>query len=81
MWAEKAAECVRLRGAFQDQQAAGLMTLEELENTRRMAEAEIAALAAREERAEELERPGRPPPALRRRGARSPGPARRRGEK
>jgi Recombinase zinc beta ribbon domain len=62
-WAEKAAECVRLRGAYQDQQAAGLMTLEELgakleelEGTRRTAEAEIAALAAREERAEELER-------------------------
>jgi site-specific DNA recombinase len=63
VWAEKAAECARLRGAYQDQQAAGLMTLaelgtklEELENTRRMAEAEIAALAAQEERAEELER-------------------------
>jgi site-specific DNA recombinase len=63
MWAEKAAECVRLRGAFQDQQAAGLMTLEELgskleelNSTRRMAEAEIAALAAQEERVEELER-------------------------
>jgi site-specific DNA recombinase len=63
VWAEKAAECARLRGAYQDQQAAGLMTLaelgsklEELESTRRMAEAEIAALAAHEERAEELER-------------------------
>jgi hypothetical protein len=54
VWAEKAAECARLRGAYQDQQAAGLMTLaelgsklEELESTRQMAEAEIAALAAR----------------------------------
>src|SRR5215210_7264568 len=63
VWAEKAAECIRLRGAYQDQQAAGLMTLaelgsklEELESTRRMAEAEIAALAAQEERVEELER-------------------------
>ena len=63
MWAEKAAECARLRGAYQDQQAAGLMTLaelgsklEELESTRQMAEAEIAALAAQEERVEELER-------------------------
>ncbi|MGH3145710.1 MAG: zinc ribbon domain-containing protein, partial [Rubrobacter sp.] len=63
VWADKAAECVRLRGAYQDQQAAGLMTLaelgsklEELESTRRMAEAEIAALAAQEERVEELER-------------------------
>jgi len=62
-WAEKVAECGRLRRARQDQQAAGLMnlaelgsTLEELEDTRRMAEAEIAALTAREERAEELER-------------------------
>jgi hypothetical protein len=62
-WAEKVAECDRLRGAYQDQQAAGLMTLaelgsklEELEGTRRMAEAELAALAAREERVEELER-------------------------
>src|SRR5215213_6886237 len=62
-WAEKVAECVRLRGAYQDQQAAGLMNLaelgaklEELESTRRMAEAEIAALANREERVEELER-------------------------
>jgi hypothetical protein len=57
------AECERLRGAYQDQQAAGLMTLaelgsklEELEDTRQMAEAEIAALAAQEERVEELER-------------------------
>jgi hypothetical protein len=63
VWAEKAAECARLRGAYQDQQAAGLMALaelgsklEELESTRRMAEAEIAALAAQEERVEELER-------------------------
>jgi DNA-binding FadR family transcriptional regulator len=43
-------------GAYQDQQAADLMTLaelgsklEELESTRQMAEAEIAALAAQEE--------------------------------
>jgi hypothetical protein len=63
VWAEKAAECARLHGAYQDQQAAGLMTLaelgsklEELESTRRMAEAEVAALAAQEERVEALER-------------------------
>jgi site-specific DNA recombinase len=63
VWAEKAAECVHLRGAYQDQQAAGLMTLaelgsklEELESIRRMAEAEIAALGVHEERVEELER-------------------------
>ena len=60
-WAEKAAECARLRGAYQDQQAAGLMTLaelgsklEELESTRRMAE--IAALVAQDERVEKLDR-------------------------
>ena len=63
MWAQKAAECARLRGAYQDQQAAGLMSLaelgsklEELESTRRMAEAEITALAAQEGRVEELKR-------------------------
>ena len=62
-WAEKVAECARLRGAYQDQQAAGLMTLaelgsklEELEITRQMAEAEIVALTVQEERVEELER-------------------------
>jgi hypothetical protein len=60
---EKAAECISLRGAYQDQQAAGLTSLtdlgsklEELESIRRMAEAEIAALEAHEERVEELER-------------------------
>jgi hypothetical protein len=47
----KIAECARLRSAYQDQQAAGLMTLEELDvnlaklkETRRIAEAELAAL-------------------------------------
>jgi site-specific DNA recombinase len=62
IWEEKVAECSRLRSAYQDQQAAGLMTLEELasklaklEETRRMAEAEVAALDAREERVRELE--------------------------
>lgn len=60
---EKAAECISLRGAYQDQQAAGLTSLtelgsklEELESIRRMAEAEIAALEAHEERVAELER-------------------------
>jgi hypothetical protein len=50
------------RSAYQDQQAAGLMTLEELgsklaklEETRRIAEAELAALSAREERVREFE--------------------------
>ncbi len=62
-WAEKLAECGRLRGAYQDQQAAGLMTLEELasklrglEETRKLARAELAALGAREETARQLER-------------------------
>jgi site-specific DNA recombinase len=62
LWEEKIAECSRLRNAYQDQQAAGLMTLEELgsklaklEETRRVAEAELAALDAREERVRELE--------------------------
>jgi hypothetical protein len=61
-WAEKVEECSHLRSAFQDQQAAGLMTLEELgsklkelEQTRQVAEAEIAVLSAREERARQLE--------------------------
>ena len=51
-----------MRSAYQDQQAAGLMTLEELgsklvkvEETRRVAEAELAALDDREERVRELE--------------------------
>jgi hypothetical protein len=62
LWEEKIAECSRLRNAYQDQQAAGLMTLEELasklaklEETRRVAEAELTALESREERACELE--------------------------
>jgi hypothetical protein len=65
LWEEKVAECSRLRSAYQDQQAAGLMTLEELgsklaqlEETRRVAEAEFAALDAREERVRELEADG-----------------------
>ena len=61
-WEEKVAECSRLRRAYQDQQAAGLMTLEELgaklkdlEGIRKVAEAELARLNAREERARKLE--------------------------
>jgi hypothetical protein len=61
-WAGKVAECSHLRSAYQDQQAARLMTLEELgsklkelEQTRKVAEAEIAALSAREERARQLD--------------------------
>jgi site-specific DNA recombinase len=61
-WEEKMAECSRLRSAYQDQQAAGLMTLEELasklaklEETRSVAAAELKALEAHEERLRELE--------------------------
>ncbi len=62
LWKERIAECSRLRSAYQDQQAAGLMTLEELasklaklEETRRAAEAELEALEDSEERVRELE--------------------------
>lgn len=62
-WAKKLEECDRLRSAYQDQQAAGLMTLVELGSklegltvTRKLAEAELAALQAREKRMEKLER-------------------------
>ena len=61
LWEEKIAECSRLRSAYQDQQAAGLMTLEELasklatvQETQRVAETELATLRSREERAREL---------------------------
>jgi hypothetical protein len=62
-WAEKLEECDRLRSAYQDQQAVGLMTLEELgsklgglEETCKLARAELAAVRAREKRVEELEK-------------------------
>jgi hypothetical protein len=62
LWEDRIAECTRLRSAYQDQQAAGLMTLEELatklarvEETRGVAESELEALRSREERARELE--------------------------
>ncbi len=61
-WARKLEECARTRGAYQDQQAAGLMTLEELgarlteiEDTRKSAEHELAALKGHRRRVEELE--------------------------
>lgn len=60
-WVEKLAECDRLRKAYQ-QQAAGLMTMEELgamlkdlEETRRVAEAELKGVEARRGRVEALE--------------------------
>jgi site-specific DNA recombinase len=62
LWEERISECSRLRSAYQDQQAAGLMTLEELasklarlKETHRIAEAELSALDARAERVRELE--------------------------
>src|SRR5215217_25425 len=62
VWADRIAECIRLRAAYQDQQAAGLMTLEELaskltelEEARRQAERELSALQDHQERVAELE--------------------------
>jgi hypothetical protein len=62
IWAEKIAESDRLRAAYQDQQAAGFMTLaelgsklRELEDTRRLAQTELEYLLAHKERVEELE--------------------------
>ena len=62
-WADKAAECARLRAAYQDQQAAGLMTLEELgskpselDEIRRHAEKELSTLHDHQERVEQLEK-------------------------
>jgi site-specific DNA recombinase len=62
-WTGKIAECDRLRGAYQDQQAAGFMTLDELgsklkelESTRELAHAELGRLLKRRERVEDLER-------------------------
>ena len=60
VWTKQFAECTRLRSAYQDQQATGLMTLqelgvklEELENGRREAERELTALEAHQQRVEE----------------------------
>ena len=57
----KVSECARLRAAYQEQQAAGLMTmeelaakLEELEHTKALAQAEFANLSERRRRVEEL---------------------------
>ena len=63
VWAEKLEECARLRRAYQQQQAAGLMTLEELgsmlkdlEETRKLAQDELSNAAVRRNRLEGLER-------------------------
>jgi DNA repair ATPase RecN len=60
---KKLAEHTRLRRAYQDQQAAGVMTLdelrltlEELDNARRATEAEVPTLRRSLERAEALEK-------------------------
>ena len=63
VWKQKIAECVHKRSAYQDQQAAGFMTLEELgsklqelDNARRLAQAELESLTRREEHIEQLEK-------------------------
>ena len=63
VWMQKIAECDRLRAAYQDQQAAGYMTLDELgsklkelEVTRKLAQVEFRDLLTRKERIEELKR-------------------------
>jgi len=61
VWTEKIAECDRLRSTYQDQQAAGLMTMEELgsklmdlEDMRKAAKRELVALDTHRHRVEEL---------------------------
>ena len=61
-WTKKIAECDRLRNAYQDRQAGGLMTLDELgsklkelERTRELAHVELGRLLKRRERVDELE--------------------------
>ncbi len=62
IWACKIAEYDRRRSAYQDQQAAGLMTdelgskLTELENARTSAERELVALKDHQRRVEEIEK-------------------------
>jgi site-specific DNA recombinase len=63
VWVKNLEECARLRSAYQDQQAAGFMTLEELgsklknlEETRKLAQAELAVSEVREKRVEELKK-------------------------
>jgi len=62
-WQQKIAECVYKRSAYQDQQAAGLMTfeelgskLQELDDARRLAQAELEALTRHQEHIEQLEK-------------------------
>lgn len=60
---ERIDEGTRLRAAYQDQQAAGLMTLDELatklkelEEAKALAQAELSGLSERQQRAQDLER-------------------------
>ena len=62
-WLEKLSEVDRKRSAYQDQQAEGLITLDELrakltslEETRKIAQRELEILSRRQEEIEELER-------------------------
>ena len=62
LWLQRIADCAQRRSAYQDQQAAGLMSLEELgskirelDNTRRVAERELGALKDHRRRVEDLE--------------------------
>jgi hypothetical protein len=61
-WVDEIAKCVRLRSAYQDQQASGLMSIEELGSKLRVldetwlhAERELAALKDSQTRVKELE--------------------------
>ncbi len=63
MWLDKLAEVDHKRSAYQDQQAEGLITMDELrtklaalDTTREVAQKELEALRGREEHIEELER-------------------------
>ena len=62
LWAQKVDDCAQRRSAYQDQHAAGLMSLEELgsklrdlDNTCRIAERELAALKDHRRRVQDLE--------------------------
>ena len=55
-WLEKLSEMARMRGNYQEMAAKGLMTFEELEETRVVAERELVALKGRQEFVEQLER-------------------------
>jgi hypothetical protein len=63
VWQQRIAECAHKRSAYQDQQAAGFMTLEELgsklqevDDARRLAQAQLEALTRRHEHIDQLEK-------------------------